>query len=125
MSVEVRIDTTGLERALRRPDGIGARMRRCRASPVVRRAEQLAPGNMGRGITLRVQGSSQDMAAITTSTHPASIYVINGTRPRVIRPRRARALCIQAGGRSVYAAVVHHPGTTANNFLARALREAL
>ncbi|WP_331723352.1 hypothetical protein [Streptomyces atratus] len=125
MSVEVRIDATRLERALRRPGGIGERLLRRRAAPVVRRAEQLAPGSMGRGITLTVQGTGRGMAAVITSTHPASAWVINGTRPHVIRPRRARALRFQAGGRTVYAAVVHHPGNAANNFLAQALREAL
>ncbi|MFD9422310.1 MULTISPECIES: hypothetical protein [unclassified Streptomyces] len=125
MSVEVNIDSRFIERALRRPGGIGERLLRRRAAPVVRRAEQLAPGSMARGITLRVEGTGREMQAIITSTHPASLYVINGTRPHVIRPRRARALRFQAGGRTVFAARVNHPGNAANNFLARAVREAL
>ncbi|MFJ7416932.1 hypothetical protein ACIQWZ_40015 [Streptomyces sp. NPDC098077] len=125
MSVEVNIDARFIERALRRPGGIGERLLRRRAAPVVRRAEQLAPGSMTRGITLRVEGAGRGMKAIITSTHPASLYVINGTCPHVIRPRRARALRFQAGERTVFTARVNHPGNAANNFLARAVREAL
>lgn len=125
MSVEVNIDARFIERALRRPGAIGERLLRRRAAPVVRRAEQLAPGSMARSITLRVEGTGRGMQAIITSTHPASIYVINGARPHVIRPRRARALRFQVGGRTVFAARVNHPGNAANNFLAQAVREAL
>ncbi|MER6105103.1 hypothetical protein ABT115_22975 [Streptomyces sp. NPDC001832] len=114
-----------IERALRRPGGIGERLLRRRAAPIVRRAKQLAPGSMARGITLRIEGTGRGMQAIITPTHPASLYVINGTRPHVIRPSRARALRFQACGRTVYAARVNHPGNAANIFLAQAVREAL
>lgn len=50
-------------------------------------------------------------------------YVNDGTRPHIIRPRRARALRFRVGGRIVYAAVVHHPGTRARPFLDDALRQ--
>ncbi|WP_329173335.1 hypothetical protein [Streptomyces sp. NBC_01477] len=50
-------------------------------------------------------------------------YVLDGTRPHVIRPRRARALRFQSGGSTVFAKVVYHPGTRPNNFLARSLHE--
>jgi hypothetical protein len=49
--------------------------------------------------------------------------VNDGTRPHIIRPRRARVLRFQVGGRTVYAREVHHPGTRANPFLDRALRD--
>lgn len=50
-------------------------------------------------------------------------YVENGTRPHVIRPRRAQVLRFKVNGRTVYAKVVHHPGTRAQPFLSRATRE--
>lgn len=50
-------------------------------------------------------------------------YVNDGTRPHVIRPKRARALRFVVGGQVVFARVVQHPGTKANPFLTRALRE--
>ncbi len=49
--------------------------------------------------------------------------VHDGTRPHIIRPKRAQALRFRIGGRIVYAKVVHHPGTKARPFLDRAMRE--
>lgn len=50
-------------------------------------------------------------------------FVHDGTRPHIIRPRRAQALRFAVGGRIVYARRVRHPGTRARPFLDRALRE--
>lgn len=50
-------------------------------------------------------------------------FVNDGTSPHIIRPRRAQVLRFNVGGRTVYAKVVHHPGTRARPFLDRALRE--
>lgn len=62
-------------------------------------------------------------------------FVNDGTRPHVIRPKRAHtlrrssrgvvkpALRFVVGGRVVFARVVHHPGTRPNPFLDRAVRE--
>lgn len=70
-----------------------------------------------RTFTLRPQvtiGSDVEYAAL----------VNDGTRPHVIRPRRADGvLRFRVGGRVVYARVVNHPGTRARPFLDRALRE--
>lgn len=73
-------------------------------------------GELTRSWTLRPRftvGSNVEYAA----------YVNDGTRPHIIRPRNARALRFMVGGQVVYARVVHHPGTRANPFLDRALRE--
>jgi hypothetical protein len=125
MSVHVDIDPTLIERALRRPGGIGARLLQRRAERVAARARELAPGTMADHITTRVEDTGRGLTAYVVSEHPATQYVIYGTRPHIIRPRRARALRFEVGGRVVYAAYVQHPGTRANDFLARALREAL
>lgn len=50
-------------------------------------------------------------------------YIEEGTRPHVIRPKRAKALRFVVDGRVVYARIVHHPGTKAQHVLARAVRE--
>ena len=50
-------------------------------------------------------------------------FVNDGTRPHIIRPRRAQVLRFTVGGRTVFAKVVHHPGTRPRPFLDRALRE--
>lgn len=59
------------------------------------------------------------------ATAPHARFVHEGTRPHVIRPRTARALRFQIGGRVVFAARVQHPGTRANRFLADAVREEM
>jgi hypothetical protein len=125
MSVHVDIDPTLIERALRRPGGIGARFLQRRAERVATRARELAPGTLANHITTRVEDTGRGLAAYVISEHPATQYVIYGTRPHIIRPRRARVLRFRVDGRTVYAGVVHHPGTRPNDFLGRALREAL
>lgn len=125
MSVRVQIDARAFERLLRTPGGLGEQLLRRRAEPVAARARRLAPGSMGRGIQMTVSGRGRGMAAVITSTHPASRYVIEGTRPHVIRPRRKKALRFTVGGRTVYAKRVQHPGNRPNNFLLEALRDAL
>ena len=126
MSVTVNIDANLIERALRRPGGIGERLLLRRAGRVAVRARELAPGTMKDHITTHVEGSGRGLAAYVVSEHPATQYVIYGTRPHIIRPRRARGvLRFEVGGRVVYAAYVRHPGTRPNDFLSRALHEAL
>ena len=48
-------------------------------------------------------------------------FVIDGTRPHVILPRRARHLRFVIGGRVIFARRVRHPGTRPNPFPQRAL----
>lgn len=56
-------------------------------------------------------------------TAPYAVFVHEGTRPHVIRPRRARALRFEMDGRVIFAAHVNHPGTAPNPFLANAVRQ--
>lgn len=51
-----------------------------------------------------------------------ALYHHEGTRPHIIRPKRARALRFTAQGHTVFANVVHHPGTRPNPYLTRWLR---
>lgn len=125
MAGEIRIDRTSLERLLRLPGGIVGRNLERRARRVVNRAKQLAPGTMPERITSRIEGRGRDLSAVITSNHPATGYVIGGTRPHQIRPVRAKALRFTVNGRVVFAQLVNHPGTKPNDFLSKALREAL
>lgn len=50
-------------------------------------------------------------------------FVNDGTKAHIIRPKRAKVLRFQVGGRTVFARLVHHPGTKPRPFLDRALRE--
>lgn len=122
---QIRIDRSRLERMLRLPGGLVHRNLSRRAERVVNAARNYAPGSMGRGIVWHIEGQGRDLSAVITSTHRATQYVVNGTRPHLIRPVRAQALRFTTGGRIVFAKLVHHPGTQPNDFLGKALREAL
>lgn len=89
-----------------------------RARRVQRNARRMAPGRMGRKVNAVVVGKHVRIE----SSHPATMYVIKGTRPHIIRPRYRKVLKFKMSGRTVFAKVVHHPGTKANDFLTKALR---
>jgi hypothetical protein len=128
VSTSFNLDRTRIERMLRLPGGMVYRNMERRVERVETEARRRAPGSMGQGGNITVQirrGPGGDFQGVINSRHPASLYVLGGTRPHVIRPVRARALRFTVGGRTVYAKVVFHPGTKANNFLAEALRAAL
>lgn len=54
-----------------------------------------------------------------------ALFVHEGTRPHVIRPRRANALVFDIDGRTVFARRVRHPGTRPRPFLRRAAEEVV
>lgn len=89
-----------------------------RARRVQRNARRMAPGRMGRKVNAVVVGKHVRIE----SSHPATMYVHNGTRPHVIRPRYRKVLKFSVKGRTVFARVVMHPGTKPNPFLTKALR---
>lgn len=124
--VEVHIDQAAIRRRLRRPGGTGDRYLQQLAGRAAARASALAPGSMGQQITVtEARQTSRGVARDVVSNHPASIYVIKGTRPHLIRPRRRKALRWQGAGGAVFAKLVRHPGTRAYDFLLQALREVL
>lgn len=123
MSVDVRIDQGRLSRFLRLRGGVVERRLAARARRVVAIAKAEAPGSMPDYIGFRVVEGANGLQAVITCDHPATRYVLDGTRPHIIRPRRAKALRFEVGGEVVYAQLVRHPGTRPNNFLIRALRQ--
>ncbi|WP_434593247.1 hypothetical protein [Streptomyces sp. A5-4] len=123
MPVEVRIDPGRIARTLRLRNGVVARRLADRTQRTARIAEREAPGTMGRYITWKVENGPQGLQGVIVCDHPATRFVLDGTRPHIIRPRRAKVLRFEVRGREVFAAYVRHPGTRANNFLARALRQ--
>jgi hypothetical protein len=120
----IRIDRSAVERLLRLPGGLVYFNMQRRTRRVEAEARRLAPGSMDRFITSEVSRNGREIAGYVTSNHPATIFVINGTKPHIIRPVRARALRFTVGGRVVFARIVHHPGTKPNDFLTAALRAA-
>ncbi|MGW3565136.1 hypothetical protein ACWDSL_14795 [Streptomyces sp. NPDC000941] len=123
MSVEVHIDQGCLTRLLRVRGSRVERRLRERTERVTNIAEREAPGSMGRYISWKIQDGPGGLRGVIVCDHPAVRYVLNGTRPHIIRPRRSKVLRFDVDGRTVFAAYVRHPGTRPNNFLARALRQ--
>jgi hypothetical protein len=89
-----------------------------------------SPGGMvGRDLKRRAEGvqivakalvgtKTGEVAYDVRATARHAMWHHQGTAPHVIRPKKAKAL--KFNGRVV--AVVHHPGTPANQFLSEALR---
>lgn len=126
VSSSFRLERSRVERMLRLPSGMVHRNMERRVRRVEDEARRRAPGSMGAGIRSSIQrGPGGDFRGVITSSHPATIFVVYGTRPHLIRPVRAKALRFTVGGRVVYAKLVRHPGTRANNFLAASLPAAL
>ncbi|MFD4314983.1 hypothetical protein [Streptomyces sp. NPDC058548] len=122
MPVEVRIDPGRIARTLRLRNGVVARRLAERTQRTARIAEREAPGSMGRYITWKVENGPQGLQGVIVCDHPATRFVLDGTRPHIIRPRRKKALRFEVRGEVVFAKFVRHPGTRANNFLRDALR---
>lgn len=122
MSVEVRIDQGRLARMLRARGGIAHRRLSRKTERVADIARREAPGSMGRYVDWRVTEGPGGLQGVVTCDHPAVRFVLEGTRPHLIRPRRARALRFEVDGQVVFTRLVRHPGSRPNPFLQRALR---
>src|SRR3546814_14789831 len=88
VSTSSRRDQGRVARLLRLPGGVVDRNLRRRVQRVHTAAERLAPGPMGAGIRSSIRYTSDEPVGTVTSTHPANIYVVNGTRQHLIRPLR-------------------------------------
>ncbi|MFF4733326.1 hypothetical protein ACFY3M_50645 [Streptomyces mirabilis] len=122
MSVEVRLDQGRLSRFLRLRGGIVERNLARRTARVADIARGLAPGSMPQYIDWHVEEGRDGLQGVVTCDHPATLFVLQGTRPHLIRARRGKVLRFEVDGEVVFASVVRHPGTRPNNFLGRALR---
>lgn len=84
-------------------------------------ARILAPGTMKQKIRPIVTGGSNPLGIVMVE-HPAASFVLQGTNPHKIYPRKPNGvLRFTAGGQVVFARYVNHPGTKPNNFLLKAL----
>lgn len=122
MTVRVTLDQGKLGRLLRARNGLARRNLQKRVDRVADYARQEAPGSMGRYISTEVIETPRGLQGIIWCDHPKVRFVLDGTRPHIIVPRRAKALRFTVGGDVVFARRVRHPGTQPNDFLGRALR---
>lgn len=125
ITVTVKLDGVAVRRLFRGKGSPTTNDLERRGRLVLARARQLAPGTMKNKITsvTITSGPDSDVVDIQCS-HPATLFVTQGTRPHLIypRPRPHGRLRFRTKGKYVYARVVHHPGNRANNFMERSLR---
>jgi hypothetical protein len=109
----------------RQSEAFGRRRMRSLQRRIANQARADVPvrtGNLGRSIgegQVRVTGPR----TVSGSVHATARYaapVHEGSRPHVIRPRRAKALRFEIGGRTVFAKMVRHPGSRSRPFLRNA-----
>lgn len=94
-----------------------------------RLAERRSGNLMNSHIRTPIAISGKKITAGIENTASYAMYVHEGTRPHVIRPRRAQVLYFVSPGRGAYppgpvfAKQVHHPGTKPRPWLRMAARE--
>jgi len=123
--VNVKVDQAAIKRMGTRKGGYVLDDMERRRRNVTRKARQLAPPGMRKYVKggLITRGGRQVLTV--DNTHPAAIFVVKGTKPHLIRPKKkGGVLVFNSKGVKVFTKLVHHPGQKPNNFMTRALREA-
>lgn len=120
MPLQVKIEVEIPQGLAERVDLRGALQLGMRASveAIARRARQnvsgrflrIATGKLRRGIRDRVEVRGGAVIGIVRGTVFYGHMHERGSRPHEIRPKRRAAVRFQAGGRTVFAARVMHPG---------------
>jgi hypothetical protein len=78
-------------------------------------------GRLRSSIGARRTATATDVVLTFTSSAPYTPFVIGGTKPHEIVPRRASVLAWEGPNGPTFAARVNHPGTRPNPFPQRAL----
>lgn len=116
------IDRSKLENMARRGSAALVQRLTLRTAAI---AAATAPGHMGQTVRPIFKGSKANPLGIVMIDHPAASFVMNGTQPHRIVPRKpSGVLRFTVGNRIVFAKAVNHPGTQPNPFLWRALLAA-
>jgi hypothetical protein len=94
------------------------------AEETVRQMRPRVPVRTGRlRRSFRVKNASQRKA--TVAGHFTAYFIDAGTKAHAIRPRKARSLRFEAGGRTIFSRKVEQRGLRARPFRQRAAEEAL
>lgn len=86
-------------------------------------AREEAPEKTGafkKSIRFRTFQTGETLGFTVTSKQPLGTFIVKGTKPHIILPRRAKALRFVIGDRVIFAKMVRHPGTKPNRFHGRA-----
>jgi Bacteriophage HK97-gp10, putative tail-component len=81
-------------------------------------------GRLRSGITAYFVSGGRSVTWEILSPAPYSMFIEAGTRPHVIRPKRARALRFEIGGQVIFAGKVNHPGTKPYPFAGPGMQQA-
>lgn len=94
--------------------------------------EQLAKQQVGkktralqRSINNSMRHTSTGFIVKVGSDNPIALLHHNGSKPHVIKPKRAKTLRFYSHGKIVYARVVNHPGTRPNKYLTDNLKKVI
>jgi hypothetical protein len=94
------------------------------AEETVRQMRPRVPVRTGRlRKSFRVKNASQRKA--TVAAHFSAYFIDAGVKPHAIKPRKARGLRFEAGGRTIFTRKANHRGFRARPFRQRAAEEAL
>jgi hypothetical protein len=132
-------DVPQMRMMLQGPDGMTMCELHRRANIVLVRARAQIPiGHVHAGYRNYTQGrgnlrdslfkkgvTGATPTVIIGSNDPVALYVHEGTRPHIIKPRKATVLVFTMGSETVFAKTVHHPGAKPNRFLSDNLKFAV
>lgn len=79
------------------------------------RGRAIAARGMNSTLAQSITLTEESDGATIRSTHPAIVWIVDGTKPHTIRPRTKKALFWQGASHPV--AKVEHPGTPPFDFL--------
>ena len=120
------VDKAGLQRQLTGPQSQMVRTLRDTTRQTVNAAKLRSPVDTGglrnahRAEDIRVTGMTARTAVVADKDYAAAVH--DGSKPHIIRPKNKKALAFKAGGRTVFASSVRHPGAAARPWLYNAAK---
>jgi hypothetical protein len=101
-----------------------------RRAAAVLQAARTEAGAVAPDLRYTVDGNDyRNMSAKVGSNNPEVKYAEKGIKPYIIRPKNAKFLVFPGTknfkGQTIFAKIVHHPGTAGKHFLRNALRRII
>jgi hypothetical protein len=122
--ITVKMNTVAIRNMLRSPTGPVGRRIAVKGKEIERLAtEKARKHNMQNWVHSTPLPTVLGTSWLVYCDHPASLFVLKGTRPHVIRSHGSWPLRNRKTG-EVFGPVVHHPGFAGDPFLTRAMEEA-